>query len=92
VELEVWQAYYDLDTSDAAISSARALARSAAQSREVAEARYKAGVGNLPDLLSAFASEANSKMEVIQAEMGWYASLSRLNNAIGSFASESTPP
>lgn len=91
VELEVWQAYYDLDTAEAAISSAHALARSANQSREVAEARYKAGVGNLPDLLSAFASEANSKMEVIQAEMGWYSSLSRLNNAIGSFASESTP-
>ncbi|MDD4911574.1 MAG: TolC family protein [Sideroxydans sp.] len=91
VELEVWQAYYDLDTAEAAISSARALMRSAAQSREVAEARYKAGVGNLPDLLSAFATEANSKMEVIQAEMGWYSSLSRLNNAIGSFASESTP-
>ncbi len=91
VELEVWQAYYDLDTAEAAISSARALMRSAAQSREVAEARYKAGVGNLPDLLTAFASEANSKMEVIQAEMGWYSSLSRLNNAIGSFASESTP-
>jgi len=63
------------------------LLRSAGQSREVAQARYQAGVGNLPDLLLAQANEANARMEVIQAEMGWYSSLSQLNNAIGNFSS-----
>jgi outer membrane protein len=86
IELEVWQAYFDLDTSAASIDSARALFRSANQAREVAQARYQAGVGNLPVLLTAQANEANARMEVIQAEMGWYANLSRLNNAIGQFS------
>jgi outer membrane protein TolC len=89
VELDVWQAYFDLDTAEAAIDSAHALLRSAGQSREVAQARYQAGVGNLPDLLLAQANEANARMEVIQAEMGWYSSLSQLNNAIGMFSSDS---
>jgi outer membrane protein TolC len=86
IELEVWQAYFDLDTAVAAIDSARALLKSASQSREVAQARYQAGVGNLLNLLSAQASEANARMEIIQAEMSWYSSLSRLNNAIGQFS------
>ncbi len=89
VELDVWQAYFDLDTAEAAIDSAHALLRSAGQAREVAQARYQAGVGNLPDLLLAQANEANARMEVIQAEMGWYASLSQLNNSIGMFSSDS---
>lgn len=85
VELEVWQAYFDLETAQATIENAHALLKSAGQAREVAQARYQAGVGNLPVLLSAQTDEANAKLEVIQAEMGWYANLSRLNYAIGSF-------
>ena len=92
VELEVWQAYFDLDTAGAAIDGAHALLRSASQSREVAQERYKAGVGNLPDLLLAQANEANARMEVIQSEMGWHANLSRLNNAVGMFSSELVEP
>ncbi len=88
IELDVWQAYFDLDTAEAAIDSADALLRSAVRSRQVAESRYQSGVGNLPDLLSVQASEASARMEVISAEMAWYANLSRLNNAIGIFSSE----
>jgi outer membrane protein TolC len=87
VELEVWQTYFDLDTAEAAIDSAHALLRSAGLAREVAQERYRAGVGNIPDLLTAQANEANARMEVIQAEMGWYASLSQLNHAIGNYSS-----
>jgi TolC family type I secretion outer membrane protein len=88
VELDVWQAYFDLDTAEASIDSAHALLRSASLSREVAQERYRAGVGNIPDLLTAQANEANARMQVIQAEMGWYSSLSQLNNAIGNFSSD----
>jgi len=87
VELDVWQAYFDLDTAEAAIDSAHALLRSAGLAREVAQERYRAGIGNIPDLLTAQVNEANARMEVIQAEMGWYSSLSQLNNAIGNFSS-----
>jgi outer membrane protein len=63
------------------------LLRSASLAREVAQERYRAGVGNIPDLLTAQVNEANARMEVIQAEMGWYTSLSQLDNSIGVFSS-----
>lgn len=87
IELDVWQAYFDLETATVAIESARTLLRSANQSREVAQARYRSGVGNLLELLSAQAAEGNARVEVIQSELDWYSSLARLNNAIGSFSS-----
>lgn len=87
IELDVWQAYFDLETASVAVDSARALLRSANQSREVAQARYRAGVGNLLELLSAQAAEGNARVEVIQSELSWYSSLSRLDNAIGTFSS-----
>lgn len=90
IELDVWQAYFDLETATVAIESARALLRSAHQSREVAQARYRAGVGNLLELLSAQTAEGNARVEVIQSELAWYSSLARLNNAIGSFSSNPT--
>lgn len=86
IELEVWQAYFDLDTAVATMDSAAALMQSARQAREVTQGRYQAGVGNLQELLSAQANEANARMEIIQAEMSWYAAFSRLNNAIGEFS------
>lgn len=88
IELEVWQAYYDLDTAQAASESAQVLLRSAGLAREVAQARYMAGVGNMPELVQAQADEAAARMEVIQAEMGWYASLSQLDYAIGIYSAE----
>ena len=42
----------------------------------------------MPDLLTAQVNEANARMQAIQAEMGWYASLSQLNNAMGIFSSD----
>jgi outer membrane protein TolC len=86
IELEVWQAYFDLQTATATIESANAFLRSAHQANEVAQARYQAGVGNLPVLLTAQSTEATARMEVIQANMNWYASLSHLNNAVGNFS------
>jgi outer membrane protein TolC len=87
VELEVWQAYFDLETAATAIDSAGALLKSASQSREVAQARYQSGVGTLLDLLSAQSAEAGARVESIQAGLDWYSALSRLNNAIGVFSS-----
>lgn len=86
IELEVWQAYYDLETARAQIESARALLESATLSREVAQERYRAGVGNVLEVLTAQAAEADARVQSIQAELGWYSALARLNNAIGMFA------
>lgn len=86
IELEVWRAYSDLETANAQIDSARALSESATLSRQVAQERYRAGVGNVLELLTAQAAEADARVQVIQAELGWYSALSRLNNAIGIFS------
>lgn len=86
VELEVWQAYSDLETARVQIDSARALFDNAALSRQVAQERYRAGVGNILELLTAQAAEADARVQVIQAELGWYSALSRLNNAVGIFS------
>lgn len=86
VELEVWQAYYDLETARAQIESARALLASATLSREVAQERYRAGVGNVLEVLTAQAAEADARLQSIQAELSWYSALARLNNAIGILA------
>lgn len=83
VELDVWQAYYDARTAHATIDSAGVLLRSASQSLDAARARYQAGVGTLLDVLNAQAAEANARVELIRARLGWYSSLSRLNNAMG---------
>lgn len=83
VDLDVWQAYFDLETASAAIQSAEVFYASAQQSLEVAQARYKAGVGTLLDVLSAQAADATARVDAIQAQLAWYSALSRLNNAMG---------
>lgn len=90
VELDVWTAYYELDTASAAIGSAQAFLKSATQAHQVAEARYRAGVGTLLDLLSAQAAEANARVALIQSQLAWYSALSRLNHAVGAFWTDST--
>ena len=83
-ELDVWQAYYDLETAANTITGATALLKSAAQSLEVANGRYLAGVGNILDLLTAQTAATNAEVQLIQYRLDWYAALSRLNFAIGS--------
>lgn len=86
VDLDVWQAYFDMETAAASIDSAQAFYASARQSLDVAQARYKAGVGTLLDVLSAQAADATARVDAIQAQLAWYASLSRLNNAMGAIS------
>lgn len=83
VELEVWQAYYDLQTAANSLTSATALLRSASRSYEVANARYKAGVGTILDVLTAQAAEADARVQSIQAQLDWYATLARLHHSVG---------
>lgn len=82
-ELDVWQAYYDLETAANTITGATALLKSAMQSLEVANGRYLAGVGNILDLLTAQTAATNAEVQLIQYRLDWYAALSRLNFAIG---------
>ncbi len=82
-ELDVWQAYFDLNTAASAVDTSTGVLKSADQSAEVALGRYKAGVGTLLDLLTAQADLATARVQLIQSQLDWYTSLARLGYARG---------
>jgi len=82
-ELEVWQAYFDLQTSASSIASTANLVRSATESAAAAAARYKAGVGTLLDFITAQLDDTNARVQEIQSYLDWYSALARLNFSLG---------
>jgi len=82
-ELDVWQAYFDLQTAASAVASTASLVKSATESAAAAAARYKAGVGTLLDLITAQLDETNAHVQRIQSYLDWYTALARLNFALG---------
>jgi outer membrane protein len=84
VELDVWQGYFNVQTANTALTTAQSLVRTAAQSLQVAEARYKGGVGNLLEVITAQADDVNARVQQITAQVNWYTAFSQLNFALGS--------
>ncbi len=72
VALDVWQAYQNLLTAIQSLKATNDLIKSAQQSANVALGRYKAGVGNILDVLSAQSSLADARLQKIQAELNWH--------------------
>ena len=82
-ELDVWQAYFDLQTAATNVSSSGSLVKSASQSAQSAVARYKGGLGSLLDMITAQSDETQSRVLLIQSYLDWYTALARLNFALG---------
>ncbi len=82
-QLEVWQAYYDLQTVNGSISSTEALVKSAEQTAQAVLARYQGGFGTILDLLTAQQDEASARTQRIQSYLDWYTVLARLNLSVG---------
>ena len=82
-ELDVWQSYYDLQTAASNVSSTANLVKSAAESSAASAARYKAGVGNLLDFITAQQDDTNARVAQIQSYLDWYSALARLNFSLG---------
>jgi outer membrane protein TolC len=82
-QLEVWQAYYDLQTVTSGISSTETQVRFAEQTSEATLARYQAGFGTILDLITAQQDEANARTQRIQSYLDWYTVLARLNLSLG---------
>jgi outer membrane protein len=87
-ELDVWQAYYDLQTAASSVASTGNLVKSAAESAAASAARYKAGVGNLLDFITAQQDDTNARVAQIQSYLDWYSALARLNFSLGASDSE----
>lgn len=83
VALDVWKAYQGVVTQTQAVKSAKDLVASAVQSERVALGRYKAGVGNLLDLLTAQSALASARMQNIQAIYNWRIAKAALAQAMG---------
>ena len=84
VILQVWQSYQAVKTAEKQVGSARDLLASASQSAEVAQGRYKAGVGSILDLLTAQTALANARAQEVQARANWLLSITSLAHDTGS--------
>jgi outer membrane protein len=83
VALEVWQAYNNLVTAKQTLGSSHFLLTSSLQAVRQASGQYSAGAGNILTVLTAEASAANARAQVIQANLNWYISLAQLSAALG---------
>lgn len=83
IMLEVWKNYQGLNTQKAHIEAAQTLHESAQRSYEVAEGRFRAGVGNILELLGAQSALANAEQRRIEALSGWLAARLQLAASTG---------
>ena len=84
VILDVWSSYYALQTAAQGVRTTRDLLTSALQSAEVADGRYRAGVGSILDLLTAQSALAEARSQEAQARSLWFLSMAQLAHATGS--------
>jgi outer membrane protein len=82
-ELDVWQAYYDVETAASGIGSTESQVRSAEQTAQATLARYQSGFGSILDLITAQQDEANARVQRIQSYLDWYTALARLQFSAG---------
>lgn len=83
VTLEVWKNYQLLNTRQEHIEAASLLLDSARRSFEVAEGRFRAGVGNILELLSAQSAVASAEQRRIEAYAGWQGARLKLAASVG---------
>ncbi len=93
IALDVWKAYQGLLTETQSLKSSADLVNSAAESERVAMGRYKAGAGNILDVLTAQSALASARQQNVQALYGWYIAKAALAQAMGQldFAAISAP-
>lgn len=83
IALDVWKAYQGLLTNSQALRSADDLVNAATQSEKMILGRYKAGVGNILDTLSAQSALANARQQRVAALYQFLFSRFALAQAIG---------
>ena len=83
VALDVWKAYQSLLTNSQALRSADDLVNAATQSERMILGRYKAGVGNILDTLTAQSALANARQQRVAALYNFLTSRFALTQAIG---------
>jgi len=80
---QVFAAHSDFLTASERVKTADDLVASGVQSEEVALGRYREGVGNILDLLSAQRVLAVARAQQISARLGWFTALAQLAHDVG---------
>ena len=83
VGLQVWTSYFALQTATRRLATSRDLLASAQESANVAAERYRAGVGNIIDLLTAEAALEVARAQEVQARADWFVSVAQLAHDVG---------
>ena len=83
VALEVWRNWQAVRTQSQAVSAAADLVTSAGESYELSLGRYRAGVGNVLDLLTAQTALTQARAQQIQARLRLNVSKLALARAVG---------
>lgn len=83
VSLDVWNAYYTLDSANEQLATTATLTRTADNNQDVAIGRYQAGVGTILDVLTAQAAAATARQVRVTAELGWRVARAQLALALG---------
>lgn len=81
--LDVWTAYYRVQTAKARLAAASELLQAALQTQDVAAGRYREGVGSMLDLTQAHATLAQARAEEIRARADYVLALAALSKATG---------
>ena len=83
VSLDVWNAYYSLQSAIQQLTATGTLVKTAQQNQELALGRYQSGVGTIIDLLTAQTAAANALQTRVTAELNWQVARAQLALALG---------
>ena len=83
VALDVWTSYYALQTAAQRVKTSRDLLSAASQSADVARSRYRAGVGNILDLLTAEAALESARAQAVESRADWFLAMAQLAHDAG---------
>ena len=93
LDLQVWSSYFGLTTANQRVRTSRDFLATAQQSANVAADRYRSGVGNILEVLTAEAALETARAQEIQARADWFIAVAQLAHDTGSLeplAQEST--
>ena len=90
IDLQVWSSYYGLSTASQRVRTSRDFLNSAQQAADVAQDRYRNGVGSILDVLTAEAALENARAQEIQARADWFIAVAQLAHDTGSLAPPAT--
>jgi outer membrane protein TolC len=83
IGLQVFTAYYSLQTATDRMRTATDLLASATESESVARGRYREGVGSIVDLLIAQSALADARAQMVQTRWQWRGALAQLAHDVG---------